>query len=282
MWGRGVRQLAVLTAVMCGLMVIFTGVGEALTLYDDFVGPLINPAKWRGQETFTAGDNPNAEAQRYIVGGKLRVFLRTYGAAFTNTGAQSGRFGLKIPNPELVTAMATTVTVVSASTQACATNTGTTTRAQALMHGYFFNDGSSLRIGDGTGDINAGIALRRTDTGLNQVAAFINRCSDWDCFSSTTLTSIVFAPTTWALNVPVTLVMTWETANNRFVFKATPSGGPPETRILSYAGLVPGDTDPPQDIDVKRIILDHRAANCASGRKQAVMDVRFDNFMTTP
>ena len=92
------RHLAIATIVVCGVLATGADVSQAqLVLYDNFTATQIDPTKWRGNESFFAGDNPNAEAQRHIANGKLRVVLTTHGGTLTNTRHPDGQKRSEIP-----------------------------------------------------------------------------------------------------------------------------------------------------------------------------------------
>jgi len=95
---------------------------EPLVLYDHFDAKRIDPETWSGAVGFAAPRNPNAEAVRVIQRGALRVQLTTYGNMSANSEAQHGRFGLALANPDPVTAMAATVTVLSTEAEDCVGN----------------------------------------------------------------------------------------------------------------------------------------------------------------
>jgi hypothetical protein len=268
------RRLATAAIVVCGVLATCADGSQAqLVLYDNFAATQIDPTKWRGNEGFFAGDNPNAEAQRHIASGKLRVVLTTHGGTLTNTSTQTGRNGLKFPHPNPITTIQTTVHVKSATVQDCPANSSSSV-ARAQISGFFFNDGSSLNGDDATGDVRAEFHKQQTSTGAKEFVAFVLRCNDFDCFSSTTVATETFN-TTWEVGETDTMQLTWEPAKDRFRFKVIPSTGPTEEKILSYTGLA--DDSPPQDSDVKRIGIANNAENCSTGPVEVSMEAHFDN-----
>ena len=269
-------RAGIITIMMCGVIAVFIGVSHAqLVLYDDFAAPRIDPEKWRGTEGFSPSGNPNMEALRHIQNGQLRVLLNTSGETYANSGSQSGRFGVEVRDGGAVTAMQAKVTVKNAVAEACTANSSATSRARAQLFGFFFNDGSSSGLGDGTGDISAGIQLQRDSKSGDQIIAFVNRCDDFGCTLVSSVTSSVTFTASWTINQPVTLQIVWDSANHRFRFKAIPNTGAAEAKDISYAGLLPG-TAPSRRVDDKRLVASNSVANCVAGRREASMEVLFD------
>jgi hypothetical protein len=272
---RSIMPRVLVGALTWGVLTAMAASGHAqLVLYDNFQAPRIDPDKWRGQETFAAGDNPNAEALRRIQNAQLRLSLTTYGETFADTGLQTGRFGLKVTHPAVVTALQAQVTVQSAVVQTCAENPAAP-RARAQMTGFFFNDGTSLRLGDATGDISAGIQKVRDRALGNRIEAFVSRCADFDCFSNPNVAGVTFT-TTWRVGTPTTLEIIWQPAQDRFRFRVLTNTGAQEVQTLSYAGLV-RDNEVPQALDFKRIVVTNSAENCSAGPTRAAMTILVDN-----
>lgn len=271
-------KLVVVLAVLFGALVLYPAVGQAqLELYDNFSGTQINPDKWNGTESFTSSSgNPNAEAQRFISGQKLRVALTTYGDATSNSGGRFGRFGLSFPNPTPITAMQASMTVKQAMAQDCTANTDTTSRATAQLIGAFFNDGTSPGSGNRIGDILATIEKRQSRDGL-QIRASISRCTDSGCGNSSTVVAQVF-PTSWKIGKADTLFIQWDPANNRFLYEVNPGTSREESLTLTY---ILSDSLPPVT-NFKNIRASNAGANCTTGRTKVVMDVLFDNVQLNP
>jgi hypothetical protein len=245
---------------------------EPLVLYDHFDAKRIDPEKWSGAEGFAAPRNPNAEAVRVILGGALGVQLTTYGNMSANSDAQQGRFGLALANPVPVTAMAATVTVLSAEAEDCADNPSVS-RARAQLLGFFFNDGSSTGSNDRTGDILAGMNKDRDRDGRSLVA-FISRCVDAGCTSSPTLVSHVFE-TMWSPRHPDSLHLQWDRDGHQFRYTVNPGTPGEETVALAYAA---SDVLPPV-LAFKALRVSHSVANCMEARKQASMAATFDDVL---
>jgi len=277
--GRRSRIMGVL-AVLLGAMAFYPAVGQAqLELYDNFSGTQINPDKWNGAESFTSSSgNPNAEAQRYITGQKLRVALTTFGDVTSNTGDRSGRFGLSFPNPTPITAMQASVTVRQAMAQDCPANTAVS-RARAQLIGAFFNDGTSPGAGNRIGDILAGIQKEQSHDGF-LIRAFINRCTDSGCGSSSSAVPSQTFPTPWQIGRADTLLVQWDPANNRFLYEVNPGTSREESLTLTY----PLSDGLPPVTNFKNIRASNNGANCMPPgvRTKVVMDARFDNVKLNP
>ena len=268
-----VALLLIIPLVLLG----FSGVSQALTLYDDFTVKPINPAKWSGSEGSAGPAAPNTESARKLAKQQLYITLTTWGRTDSNSGnagTQSNRLG--VTNPVPVTTIQADVTVKSVKVVGCTANT-TPTRSRAQVVGGFFNDGTSPGPGDRTGDIIAGTQSVRDSIQGDQIEAFINRCTNAACTTFTTLAFQVFNAT-WTKGVADTLRLEWDPANDRFIHTVNP-GGVNEIIMLSY--LVP-DANAPV-VNFKQVAASNSAASCtAAPRASAIMKALFDNVMLNP
>ena len=244
---------------------------EPLLLYDHFNAPEIDPGKWIGTESFAAPLNPNTQASRLVKGKALNVKLTTYGNTNSNSGRQTGRFGLLVRNPGAITAMEATVTVLKAEVQDCANNTETS-RARTSLSGTFFNDGSSTGPSDRTGNIGATIQKLLDAKGNRIFFASIFRCSDPACNSAPDLVSHVFE-STWTLRRADTLRLELDRDGTRFLYTVNPDTPDEQTAALSYTQT---DTLPPL-LEFKGIRAVNSAANCTDDRKKVSIDAKFDD-----
>ena len=265
----------VLTLILTlGLIATSMHVSDAqLVPYDDFSEPLIDPDRWHGNETPSRGANPNTEAARFIDAGQLILGLRSYGGTDRDTGRRSGNFGLAVTGSGRVTAMQAEVTIRNALVEDCPDNP-VSTRARAQLIGYFFNDGSSSGPGDVTGDVLASIEKRvdsRTGPGF---LALIVKCASPGCQTSDTLGFHVFSTPT-ALGQADTLRLEWDEAGEQFTFTVNPGGPDEEVQTLSYAGRVTNMA--PSDFQLDRLRVRTQGANCLSGRRQVMIDTRYDD-----
>ena len=201
------RSGLALAAALLAVAVSVPTSAVALTLYDNFAGPLIDPSKWFGTDAFGGSSNPTTEFPRQIVWGSLRLAATQYGLANTDSGASSSAIRLRVSqNPASITTMQARVTVTAGNAEVCPTNTSATSKGRAQIVGAFFNDGTSSGAGDETGDIFAGIQMAVDGTLGNVVEAFFSRCTNAGCSNSTVLTVQQFT-TTWALNRADTLTL---------------------------------------------------------------------------
>ena len=256
--------------------------GAQLVLYDDFSLKTINPDKWHGGEGSAGASGPDTESSRGIKGGKLQLQLTSYGGTSSDAGTPlfNGQQRLRINSPGPVTIMQASVAVKSALAEHCEANT-TPTRVRAGIRGSFFNDGSSSGVGDATGDIRAPFEKRRTSTTgggfTDTIRAFILRCSDADCDTSTTLASHTFIKV-WAKNKPDTLKLEWDAANDRFLFTVNPGTAGEESKALSYTVT---DTDPP-GFAYRQLEVRIGAANCTPERRAGSITALFNDVMINP
>jgi hypothetical protein len=246
-----------------------------LVLYDDFSSALINPDKWYGNNTDLGSANPTTEAVRLIKSGQLELRLNQYGLDNSDSGSSQGAIRLLVTNPTPITTWQATVTVVSAEVQTCSTNPGAgNVRAGAEIYAHFFNDGSSTGTGDATGDMVTGIQQDLNGTLGEVFRAVSARCANSSCSSFQILDGQVFT-TTWTLNQPQTLTLTWDAAHHQFIFSVTPVGGSTETITIPYTQ---SDSTPPV-IGFKVLEVQNAAVNCNGSQKHAFMDALFDKVM---
>ncbi len=246
-----------------------------LVLYDDFSTGLIDPDKWYGNNTDLGSANPTTEAVRLIQRGQLELRLNQYGLNNSDSGSSQGAIRLLVTNPTPITTWQATVTVVSAVVETCSTNPGTgNVRAGAEIYAHFFNDGSSTGPGDLTGDMVTGIQQDLDGTLGDVFKAVSSRCANSSCSSFQSLGFQVFT-TTWALNQPQTLTLTWDAAHKQFIYSVKPVNGSTETITIPYTQ---SDSTPPV-LGFKVLEAQNRAVNCNGSQKHAFMDALFDNVM---
>jgi len=161
-------------------------------LYDDFVGPELDPARWAAFERV-----------REIQNGRLVSRVREITFAVTND--------LQFANPAAVTAIRTNVALESFRAGRAGEFVG------ARIEGSFFNDGRATGItGDRTGDVWAKIGVYGT-AGQEEVRYLVWACNDAPCFTRTFLTPFnslgrVSSGTT------TTLLLRWD--GSEFTFQA--------------------------------------------------------------
>ena len=255
------------------LLLASPDIGHALVLYDAFNGITIDPAKWSGFEAESGGD---AETGRRVTLGSLRLNYTAFGNDTSDSGRPGGAQGLSVRNPDDVTAMQATVTVLEATAQGCPANAASS-RARLQILGDFFNDGSGdAGNGDRTGNIRVGIQKVLDSTQGRIIEAFVNRCQNAACTTQLTLVGHVFT-TTWAPLVAHVLKVEWEPWNSQFVFTVNP-GRRQEQVALPY------DIEEiaPAVFPFKNVAVSNSMPNCLAGRKKAAADGLFNDVMTNP
>ena len=139
MRGEGLVRWAGWLGLIVSLTVSSVAWGSEFVLYDSFETPRIEPDKWFSSET----RRPNAilDASRFVKEGKLYLIGVGYGSTESNTGRQTGSFGLGLKTPQSITALQAELTVTNVMAQTCAAN-AESTQGRAQLVGFFFNDGS--------------------------------------------------------------------------------------------------------------------------------------------
>jgi len=271
--------------IMTGVLFLITpflllglpGTGQALTLYDDFSSKPLNPDKWMGRERDFGPGAPNTETTRKIKQGAAGIDLTTYGFTSSDSGTSGiSSSNLSVIDPAAVTTMQADVTVKNAKVVGCAANpTGSAARARLI--GEFFNDGSSTGVGDRTGDIVAAMHSQLDSLAGDSLVAFLARCTNATCTTTSVLTSHVFTAV-WAKGVADTFLMQWDQPNHQFHFTLNP-GGSQEQATLGYTQ---SDSTAP-GFGFKALQAANTIASCQSGpRGSATMKALFDNVMVNP
>jgi hypothetical protein len=270
--------LALTLVLVIVLLVGMTGQGQAqFVVYDDFSSGVIFPVKWYGSSIDGNSDGPSAEIIRRIEGGQLHLSVTSYGNNHSDSGTINNRVDLRLKDlgtaggSGFITAIKTTVTVLAAKSQNCAANTGTgNVRAQIV--GFFFNDGTGpagMPL-DRTGNIGAFINIQKQSDGAQQFVAGLFRCSDSGCGTTTAVGTNVTFTTTWAVNEPLNVNLTWKEGTGKFVFTAKG-----ETHDFFYpVGLV--NAGPPLN-DFKGLRVSNFVENCNGVYKKGIMDALFDD-----
>ena len=262
-----------LTALVLGIPAVS---GAQLVVYDDFSAPLINPDKWAGSEATGGTGNPTTEVERIVQLGRLEMRIGQYGLDTTSVGTSNGKVRLGITNPGPITTIQSTVTVVSVGTEVCEANT-TPSESAAYISGDFFNDGSSTGAGDATGDVVATLYKLASSTLGNVIRALISRCNNPACSAFNTVGTQMFT-STWTPGDSHTLTVTWDAANNHFIFSAKPARGSAESHSLPYSQ---SDSTPPV-LSAKQLLVASTVQNCVGNQKGGAMVAQFDTVMVNP
>jgi len=265
--------------------VIASPASAQLVLYDNFEASLLDPGRWFGAESEGTGIRI-LESRRQIkiepVFGfrGLNIFARSYAATGSNTSRFSSSDRLVFNDGSLIKTIQAAVLVKKFEETACATNTSVT-EPRVRIGGFYFNTGTSIP-GDSTNDVQAFIIVGRpidaTDLAADELKIYarVNLCSDADCSNSTDIGGQDIG--TVRVNKKVKLRITWDQANNRFVFQ---KGKAAEVSI-NYAvpvGSGPGTLNGGN----KRLEVHLLIPNCTSApRPVASLDAFFDDIMINP
>jgi hypothetical protein len=268
---------------------------QTLTTYDDFSSEQIDPERWTGsQRAIRYGSveggwineaegqwqhHPefsivNTTADRRIVGGQLRLQLRTSGGSHDNTMAPGhGRLSLRAKTFD-VTRVQTRVTIMGAEAQPCRSTGDSRTRAQA-----------HLELSRGTLNqtlLFATLSLQRSGFGGDRIVAVLSRCRAPDCTVAEDLDAVVF-DRSWTLRTAHTLTITHQPAIDRVVFSVSGGGVAAESRTLRYS--------PPTEerylSGMFFLRVENSPSNCPadgaspSERVAVTIDARFDNVRTS-
>jgi hypothetical protein len=253
---------------------------SALTLYDNFNAATIDPEKWAGAEGSLGSPAPSTESRRQITANQLELRLTSWGGTESNSGnSGSSSVRVNIADPTVMQAktLQAGVNIASAAVQACGSN-AYATNIRARIAGSFFNDGSSTGASDRTGDIMVGFEKERDSSGADVIKAWVTRCSDSQCSTSTVPLSHVFT-TGWTEGKSDKLKLQWVPTQNKFVFTVNP-GAKQETYTLSYNGLYTDNHS--AVLGFRQLAVYNYVANCTSGRESASITATFDNVYTAP
>ena len=280
-------RLSLMLAIVIGLLTTPTVWAHAeFVLYDDFSSGVISPEKWAGQSLEGGFNGPSEETIRSVEGSQLHLKLVSWGNTSTDSDSVQSRQGLSfkqlgtLGGSGFITGVSFNVTVLGAKAQNCPANSNALSQARAQFFGFFFNDGTG-GPSSSVGNIIARVHLEKENNGDNRIVAFLSRCTSADC-ANTEVIALPGNPVTftsaWHINAPVNLQLLWQKAKGTFKFVATDLGtGASEVQKIVYTGLVT-DAGPPTLNDFKTVRLQNFVENCTAVRKQAFMDVVFDDI----
>ncbi|MHC1728987.1 MAG: hypothetical protein AB9866_23805 [Syntrophobacteraceae bacterium] len=242
---------------------------ESLVLYDNFSNTYINQSKWYGLESGNGG----LETIRAIESGKLRLMERYRGRTDSDIG-DTGGSGIRLAfvNSSKINSIRADVRVTGYKCTGSSTNPSPSWVA-ARVSGFFFN--SNPQTGGGmTNDVGAYILIsRKSDSsdGKNtlRVKAKVSRCKNFDCSS----TSMLFDNDLGTIDVGVseTLLLRWDKAMNRFIFRR---GSQPSV-IFKYTL----SDSSPANFPVKRLDSSFGIASSTSlPWPSGMIDALFDNI----
>ncbi len=244
---------------------------DTLVQYDDFSDPKIDINKWRTMTWEPAG----VISERGVKRGRLELRQTAFGRTKVNIGNPvMGAVGLRMVGPISISVFQADVAIESATAQGCLLNPDAT-RARAQIAGSFFNDGSSLRRGDLTGDIRAIIQKVGDSNVDNRIEALVLRCANARCSYLPAILFHTFS-TPAPESVTDTLRLRWEPLKNRFIFAVNPGVSDQEAVALSYNRLSITDNHPAA-LRFRQLSVGHEIARCVAGRRKASLTGLFDN-----
>ncbi|MEQ9497974.1 MAG: hypothetical protein RIT81_13980 [Deltaproteobacteria bacterium] len=152
---------------------------------------------------FRAGPTRGLDGDRRIMGRSLALFTR----------GGDGAVGVELTNGS-VTALRTIFEVRSVAVPECTTGASAT----FTQRGRYFNAGVAAP-GDATGDVQGFVRVRQTsETGPLSVEAGVEQCDDASCSARTVLGAPVPLGTL-GRDAMTSVALTWDPANDRFVFQ---------------------------------------------------------------
>jgi hypothetical protein len=276
---KGLKGAIVMLATL-GLMLVPV---RSQAFFDGFNGvacnppgspPCINFNNWHGDDTSESGVS-STEIARGIKNGQLQLALRTFGSTASDAGTRAGRNRLGLNNPTDLTILFVQVSINVAVAEACGANP-TASLTRAVLHGKFFNDGSSAGANDQTGDVFAEMRMTQDSTGTMGFSLAVLRCGDQDCTrpNITTVLPVHDFVKAWALNQGHSLAVAWDKVNNKFT--GVVDLGANQESFTTGAYALSDSAEPVKD--EKDVRVQNVSANCTAGSKQGGMDARFDNF----
>jgi hypothetical protein len=251
-------------------------------VYDKFEGKVLNPDDWFGKE----GSDPGVfalESWRQIKVEPLFGFRgldmanRSYASEGSDTGNSAAYTRLHFADGTNVTSIQATVLVKKIQATGCDTN-AFATFPRARIGGGFFNAGAVAPTpGNQTNDVFAFVGAGRPidSTNSSNVLSLEGRvflCNDSTCSTNTVIGSADLG--TAKVNQKTKLRITWDPANNRFLFQKG-KGAEVFVEYSQADDFAPGTSNGGN----KRLEIYHQIANCTSApRPVAYMEVFFDDI----
>ena len=271
------------------LIVILIGISaqaqvEPLVLYENFnaTSKILDPEKWCGSESYTAADR-GVESARQIkkeptygyMG--LNILNRVYGDTGSDSGVSTVYNRVIFRNGENVNSIKATVQVKKVQATGCTANLSET-KAQARIGGFFFNTGPRT-ADNATNDVWATIYVGRSSNSTDpsnvlEITGEVHHCTNINCYTGTLIGTQDLG--TVKLGKKVTLRITWDPQNDRFIFQ---KGKDPEVYITYDTATYPESFSPGASYGgFKRLDVGDFVANCTGlPRTMGFMDVYFEN-----
>lgn len=267
--GSGLFAVSLILGIACGGT--FSSSWAQSTLYDDFSGAVINPAKWVGSEF------RNLEVIRSLVGGRLVLAHRVVGQTAA-TGFQDGDNRLNfLLNPTGITAVRFDILVQKLEILPCSVSGSPAANARAGFITFLFNDGSSTTPNNNTGNVVVLVQLSRSSTSTDapnvlRAEGILIRCNDAFCGNRTT-TVTDLGPVNTGPNV--TLRMSWDKANKRVDFQRDAE----PTQPIPYTV----NDDFPPTFTLTALQVRGLVPNCSTGPHPfSEINASFDNVLVNP
>jgi hypothetical protein len=233
---------------------------QTQTLYDNFDHRFLNQSLWY---SVCAGFSVNEECATAVQDEKLHLARGLTGNTDSNTDSNGGTATVFFLNPVPIRSITTDMVVRAVNAIPCAANPGLSW-ANVGITARFFN------AGDGTeaDDVGAGIILGRSpSTPKGQMYVLASFFHNGDYSHTVSLGNVT-------IGTPVTVSVTWDQANRRFLFtwtnKITKVTIP---ALLSYSF---SDTTPAADPE-KHLDVQLAPANCTATQTWVFADAVFDN-----
>lgn len=187
-------------------------------VYDNFKGPLINPALWIPN----GGACQNAlDCERQVQHGQLRLRIRGYGLTNTDAGQNWSQNSLEATQPTGIIGIGAKLTVTRAISNSCPSTQSLA--GQMGLRATFFNSGTGAQ----TDDIEANLHMypHGTDSSIDVGGLIKNGSGNLDGVS---LGSVDIGET-------VTIWVRWDKANQKVVYGLQHPGQPPIEQEIQYA-----------------------------------------------
>lgn len=251
----------VVGSLLAAMLLIWATPGEAshepFGIFEDWIDQTIRSDRWRGDEAFGG-----QEVKREVRAGLLWMRFRREGeTTIGNVGRQSSLNQLNARNPTAIDQMEGDFLVLRMTVTGCAANPQPSRVRPARLVLGRFNDGSSMGLGDRTGDHFAGVSAFRDSNStaperVLRTQGFLSRCANATCSVSTTV-SFINLPQTVFVGQRFTLRMIWDAPNNQFLFGVNnnPNVALPYTVSDINPAVVPFAT----------VEMNHTTANCTAG-----------------
>jgi hypothetical protein len=234
------------------------------TLYDDFNGKWLDPAKWLPATPQCWGNV--LECVREIRNNKLRLEARNFGARDSDSGIQWNESEVYFTTPTLVRSITADVTA-SFSGTGCSTNSTDYTHAQVQIYGTFFNTGS----GNPSDDISASLIIWIDSTNPTTQQLSVYWGYVWPGAATDT------PLTTYPVGKELTAILNWDKDNHQFI-ATTQVKGEPETAERVVIPYPFPDTTPPAN-PVKSLQAAQHTLNCTNAPTYGQVEATFDNVI---